>query len=214
MKASAVGEMQVEAMTVNETQATWTTERVALLKEAMDAGLSCAQIAREIGVSRNAVIGKANRLGLSRSRGPRLRSAGAGQVERRVTRKNGHVRTTRQALRSLWAEAQVGLAEAPSENASRRSLFELAQWHCRWPLGDPASDDFGFCGDTSVNGLPYCAAHARMAYRQGTRLPRRHGEQSETGGMICDTGAARENVRPQHAPDVSYAAAVYVGAPR
>jgi GcrA cell cycle regulator len=196
-------------MTVIESQATWTTERIALLKEGMDAGLSCAQIAREIGVSRNAVIGKANRLGLSRSR-----SASAGEAERRLARRNGHVRTTRQVLRSLWAEPQVGLAEVPSENASRRSLFELAQWHCRWPLGDPASDDFGFCGKTPVNGLPYCAAHARMAYRQGPRLPRRRGEQRETGDMIhepgaASDGAASENVRPQHAPDASYGAAVH-----
>jgi len=51
--------MQVEAMTMTGTQTTWTTERIALLKDRIDAGLSCGQIAREIGVSRNAVIGKA-----------------------------------------------------------------------------------------------------------------------------------------------------------
>src|ERR1700716_1026778 len=54
--------MRFEAKTVIRTQ-TWTTERIALLKNLMDAGLSCGQIAREIGVSRNAVIGKANQLG-------------------------------------------------------------------------------------------------------------------------------------------------------
>ena len=59
------------------TQTTWTTERIALLKNRIDAGLSCGQIAREIGVSRNAVIGKANRLGLSR-----FKSTIAGQPER------------------------------------------------------------------------------------------------------------------------------------
>ena len=46
----------------------WTTERVAMLRTYFNAGLSCAQIAQEIGVSRNAVIGKMNRLGLSRGR--------------------------------------------------------------------------------------------------------------------------------------------------
>src|SRR5258705_7101589 len=70
--------MQVEAMTMTGTQTTWTTERIALLKNRIDAGLSCGQIAREIGVSRNAVIGKANRLGLSR-----FKSTIAGQPERR-----------------------------------------------------------------------------------------------------------------------------------
>src|SRR6516164_2042174 len=56
----------IEAMTMIETQATWTIERIALLKNRMNAGLSCGQIAQELGVTRNAVIGKANRLGLSR----------------------------------------------------------------------------------------------------------------------------------------------------
>ena len=51
---------------MSEMRMTWTEERVALLKARVDAGLTCAQIAREIGVSRNAVIGKVSRLGLSR----------------------------------------------------------------------------------------------------------------------------------------------------
>ena len=62
--------MRFEVKTVIRTQ-TWTTERIALLKNLMDAGLSCGQIAREIGVSRNAVIGKVNRLGLSRFKSER-----------------------------------------------------------------------------------------------------------------------------------------------
>src|SRR5215470_6427182 len=57
---------KIEAITMFETHRTWTTERIALLKNLVDTGLSCGQIAREIGVSRNAVIGKINRLGLSR----------------------------------------------------------------------------------------------------------------------------------------------------
>jgi GcrA cell cycle regulator len=48
-------------------------------------------------------------------------------------------------------------------------LIELREWHCRWPCGDPASKDFGFCGKKPVDGLPYCPAHARMAYRANTR---------------------------------------------
>jgi GcrA cell cycle regulator len=67
-------------MTMTGTQTTWTTERIALLKNRIDAGLSCGQIAREIGVSRNAVIGKASRLGLSR-----FKSETAGQPEGRGT---------------------------------------------------------------------------------------------------------------------------------
>ena len=150
------------------TQTTWTTERIALLKNRNDAGLSCGQIAREIGVSRNAVIGKANRLGLSR-----FKSATAGQLEQTGTRKNARPRivTRHRTLRALWAKPQLASAEAPEDSANRRSLFELQQWHCRWPIGDPTAHDFGFCGNKPVDGLPYCPAHARMAYRPGTRAP-------------------------------------------
>jgi GcrA cell cycle regulator len=152
--------------TMTETQATWTTERVALLKNRIDAGLSCAQIAREIGVSRNAVIGKVNRLGLSRFKG-----ATAGRLERTGAPKMPRPRivTQQRTLRALRAEPQLAFVEAPCDSANRCSLFELQQWHCRWPISDPGAEDFGFCGNKPVEGLPYCAAHSRMAYRPGAR---------------------------------------------
>jgi GcrA cell cycle regulator len=158
--------MQVEAMTVIGISTTWTTERIALLKNGIDAGLSCGQIAREIGVSRNAVIGKANRLGLSRFKG-----AAARQLEQAGTRRNAHPRIVTQhwILRALWAKPQFACVDVPNDSANRCTLFELQQWHCRWPLGDPTSENFGFCGNKLVDGLPYCPAHARIAYRPGTR---------------------------------------------
>jgi GcrA cell cycle regulator len=57
----------------------------------------------------------------------------------------------------------------PGDSGNRCSLFELQQWHCRWPIGDPTAEDFGFCGNKPVDGLPYCPVHARGAYRPGTR---------------------------------------------
>jgi GcrA cell cycle regulator len=149
-------------MTLIATQTTWTTERVALLKNRIDSGFSCGQIAREIGVSRNAVIGKANRLGLSRFKS-------AGQTERPGAPNIARPRmaTQRRTLLALWAKPQFAFAEMPEVSANRCSLFELQQWHCRWPMGDPTAEDFGFCGNKPVDGVPYCAAHARMAYRPG-----------------------------------------------
>ena len=158
--------MQVEAMTFIGTQATWTPERIVLLKNGINAGLSCGQIAREIGVSRNAVIGKVNRLGLSRFNG-----VAAGPLAQAGARKNARSKivTQHRILRALWAKPQLAGVEAPSDSANRCTLFELQQWHCRWPLGDPGSEDFGFCGSKPLDGLPYCPAHARIAYRPGTR---------------------------------------------
>ena len=137
-------------------ETTWTMERIALLKDRMRAGFSCGQIARELGVSRNAVIGKTNRLGLSR-----FKNAIPGQSHRTVTRQKN--------LRALWAKPQIAFAKLSSESAKACSLFELQQWHCRWPMGDRTSEDFGFCGNRPVAGLPYCPAHAQMAYRPSTR---------------------------------------------
>jgi GcrA cell cycle regulator len=143
-------------------QTTWTTERIARLKRHIDDGMSCAQIAREIGLSRNAVIGKINRLGLSR-----LGSARSGQPQR--TGGATVTRARRPLLSVLRAMPELALAEASAEGAGRCSLLELQQWHCRWPMGDPHAEGFGFCGNTPIAGLPYCAPHARRAYRPSTR---------------------------------------------
>jgi len=144
----------------------WTMERTTLLKDRIHAGFSCGQIACELGVSRNAVIGKANRLGLSR-----FKNAIPGQPKQSGTRRSARPSTvTRQTnLRTLWGKPQLAFAKLSAESPKACSLLELQQWHCRWPIGDPTSEDFGFCGNRPVAGLPYCPAHAQMAYRPSTR---------------------------------------------
>ena len=151
---------------MTEVRIAWTEERVALLKARVDAGLTCAQIAREIGVSRNAVIGKLSRLGLSRVKG-----VPAGQPGRTVP-KMPRPRIVIQQRTSPLAltTRQLPLAQPVVDSGPRRSLLELAQGHCRWPLSEPGAADFGFCGKEQVEGLSYCAAHARMAYRAGSRM--------------------------------------------
>src|SRR5204863_8999664 len=80
-----------------------------------------------------------------------------------------HNSDTADFLRALWAKSQSALLGLRGESAKACSLFELQQWHCRWPVGDPSSEDFGFCGNMRIAGLPYCAAHARIAYRRSAR---------------------------------------------
>jgi GcrA cell cycle regulator len=136
---------------------TWTAERVNQLKSHFEAGLSCSQIADEIGVSRNAVIGKINRMRLSRF--------GAVIAKPRQRRAPPRFSSQHHILAALRAEPLPLRQEAPVENMSRCSLVDLAEEECRWPISDPGARDFGFCGRKAVNGLPYCAAHARMAYQ-------------------------------------------------
>lgn len=156
-------------------QRTWTTERVTLLKDRINAGFTCGQIAGEMGLSRNAVIGKATRLGLLGQRAS-ARTTAPSRIRRREPRPKPT--TPQHILRALWAQPQLSCAEVPESSANRCSLFELREWHCRWPIGDPTAKNFGFCGNKPLNGFPYCAVHARIGYRPSARYgnPVRHLE--------------------------------------
>ena len=156
--------MNIEATT----GATWTTERVQQLHGYVTAGLTCSQIADEIGVTRNAVIGKIHRLGLSPGRRPaslakRMRAAPS-QTRQRQTRITRIFRAIAAAGSSL-VPFTTTIEAPPVEGAQRCSLLELDGGQCRWPLGDPGKADFGFCGDEAIEGISYCAGHARIAYR-------------------------------------------------
>jgi GcrA cell cycle regulator len=145
---------------------TWTAERVELLKSRYQAGFSCREIAQVIGVSRNAVIGKISRLNLSRPRrlsGRRPERKGVPKVRR------SRLVTQHQILMALHAKPQPSAEEVPIHNGHRCSLLELSQEKCRWPIGNPCAEDFWFCGNKPVEGLPYCAGHARMAYQLSSR---------------------------------------------
>jgi GcrA cell cycle regulator len=144
---------------------TWTAERVALLKSYVNTGLSCGQIADEIGVSRNAVIGKINRLGLSRGRSAAAPRTRVGAPMRRL---QGF--TPRQAFQALLAPESVAEEVVSAQPCS---LLDLAPGNCRWPISTVGNADFTFCGNTNAAGMSYCAGHARMAYRLSapTRKP-------------------------------------------
>lgn len=147
---------------------TWTAERVDLLKSRFAAGLTCREIAGDIGVSRNAVIGKLSRLNLSREKGgdaprPARKDAAKG-------RRPGSVpRLQYQLLKALYAEPRPAVDDEPIPNGHCCSLLELSEERCRWPISTPGAEDFCFCGNTPVEGLPYCPGHSRLAYRPGSR---------------------------------------------
>jgi GcrA cell cycle regulator len=147
------------------TTETWTPERIEQLRNFATNGLSSSQIAAEIGVTRNAVIGKLHRLGLSRGRP-------AGGPTRTCPPRAHRPRQSpqREFLRLMFAQTPsiasgAGTQYAPVESARPCSLFELAHRACRWPVDGSDGADVAFCGNESINGFPYCAGHARMAYR-------------------------------------------------
>ena len=144
---------------------TWTTERVELLKSHFEAGLSCREIAVHIGVSRNAVIGKLSRMNLTRGRPgaePRPKKPAKARGARSVPRLQYRM------LQALYDEEQAEDG-GPVVSAQRCSLFELSKERCRWPISTPGAADFCFCGNTPLEGMPYCSGHTRLAYRPGSR---------------------------------------------
>ncbi len=123
----------------------WTGERVEKLRELWSAGYSARQIADRLGgITRNAVIGKANRLGLSK---PTKSSM------------------TRQRKREEEVPVVEEVIEAPEGGVS---ILTLTHSTCRWPIGHPGEENFYFCGGRSKAGQPYCERHARMAYQTPT----------------------------------------------
>jgi GcrA cell cycle regulator len=148
--------------------ATWTPERIEQLRTHVINGLTCSQIAAEIGVTRNAVIGKIHRLGLTPVRPPGAPARLHPPRERR-----SRLWPLRSRPRRSGAEGplvQDGPYGAPQVESIRPcSLLDLAQGKCRWPIGGPESGNFAFCGNEAVSGLSYCAGHSRMAYRYGAR---------------------------------------------
>jgi GcrA cell cycle regulator len=156
----------------------WTDERVETLKKLWGDGLSASQIAAELGgITRNAVIGKVHRLGLS----GRAKSPASAAPRPRKPRSQHIMRVSRPAMRGNTALAQafeyeVEVAEPEViENVvpmgQRRTLLELNEDTCRWPIGDPGAVDFYFCGGQAHTAGPYCAFHSRIAY-QPTNLRR------------------------------------------
>ena len=160
---------------------TWTDERVELLKKLWTDGLSASQIAAELGnVTRNAVIGKVHRLGMSGRAKDAKPATSAAARPRKVTRAPSapapiapqpHVNNVVMAPIPLQAvaEAPVVFADAEDEVAipmsERVTIMDLRESMCRWPMGDPTKPEFRFCGARSITGLPYCTHHARKIGR-------------------------------------------------
>lgn len=169
----------------------WTEERVELLKKLWSDGLSASQIAGRLGsVTRNAVIGKVHRLGLSgrattsriRPMRPRNRLTPGQPPGLNRMHFRAHGNTALKTILAPFEHADVALAVLPAvvvreleiPPAQRVNLLELKECSCRWPIGDPQSEEFYFCGRQKKGELPYCEHHAAVAYQP---LQRRRQQQ-------------------------------------
>jgi GcrA cell cycle regulator len=177
--------LNAAATTIGAAQMLWTAEAVEDLKKLALAGKSASHIAAALGVgSRNAVIGKASRIGIKLSGGGRAAASGATPVRTGRSQwataphsrpKAGDQGAHAPAVRCLSPRQERGPAWAFGDaevGEMRRLRFEeIRESVCRWPLGDPRSGDFAYCGLTPVEGQSYCAGHCRMAYRPSHARP-------------------------------------------
>jgi GcrA cell cycle regulator len=172
----------------------WTDERVELLKKLWLDGLSASRIAAELagGVTRNAVIGKVHRLGLSGREKAAMPVSPARARPKTTTQSPARTPLPQQRAAAMPMRGNTALAmqQAPAylpqtirasadvvvpmcENVT---IMELRESMCRWPVGDPTSADFRYCGGKTPAGEgPYCPMHSRMAYQptQDRRRERR-----------------------------------------
>jgi len=187
----------------------WTDERVELLKKMWGEGQSASQIAKELGgVTRNAVIGKVHRLGLSnRTNGtpapakpeapkpaakpdPKARQKPPAKADaprpvedpapepeeaedsapknvtplRRQIIPAGQPLPPQPSANEVSPEALAKVSEI-EKKARKLTLMELTERTCKWPVGDPATDNFWFCGLPVQPGKPYCEAHVGVAFQ-------------------------------------------------
>ena len=173
----------------------WTDERVEILKKMWGEGQSASQIAKELGgVTRNAVIGKVHRLGLSNRAGsggnakpetkakpakaaakpkpaPKAETAADAQPEpkpvvpiRKQIIPAGQPLPPQPSANEISPEALAKVSEI-EKKAKKLTLMELTERTCKWPVGDPATDDFWFCGLPVKAGKPYCEAHVGVAFQ-------------------------------------------------
>ena len=170
----------------------WTEDRVATLTKLWADGLSASQIAKQLGgVTRNAVIGKVHRLGLSgrakpsspaRKAAAKKRAASSGTRSRTTAKRKAKPARTPSAPRTPRVIAHAPPPPPPPLEAKLQAdgkfatIMTITDHMCKWPIGDPGADNFRFCGRHTDPEEPYCLAHSRVAYQPS----RRRGASSNT----------------------------------
>jgi GcrA cell cycle regulator len=148
----------------------WTEARVKELKRLFDEGVSFSHIASQLALTCSSVIGKCHRLGLRR--GPpvtaRLRSLAAKSSHIRRPRSDSTKNKTFNRIVAPKFSSEPLPSPAESDLAiprrRRKNIFNLGPRDCKFPVGDPGTPSFFFCGVRKLDLLPYCAEHARRCF--------------------------------------------------
>jgi GcrA cell cycle regulator len=163
---------------------TWTDERIATLKKMWKEGKSAADIAKTLakGVTRNAVIGKAHRMGLSGRPSPIKNAPPKKEAAPKLVKPvAAPLRDVKKTPAANASGKQSGIALVKEAEELKKiekeaippgggvALIDLTERMCKWPIGDPREPDFTFCGRNIRPGTPYCPDHAAAAYQTSSR---------------------------------------------
>lgn len=185
----------------------WDNATLKKLKALTGKGLSTSEIGKRLGMSKNAIVGKLNRLGWNAKAGGTVNATVAKKPEKATTvkpvngktqavkkasgakvdadksdKKTGATKTVKKAVeKKSVAKATSDKAVASKGDNKKTTAKNLAMHQrivqhslemaglkpnqCRWPIGDPDSEHFHFCGETVFVGKPYCYEHCKQAYQ-------------------------------------------------
>lgn len=158
----------------------WTEDRVATLSKLWAEGLSASQIAKQLGgVTRNAVIGKVHRLGLSGRAKPSRPKPPRAKTTARTARKPKAAKPKTTAVQpkskvkpapsQLPVSTEPPLEAKPLKDGTYATILTLTDHMCKFPIGDPSAEEFRFCGRKTDPDEPYCTAHSMVAYQPSRR---------------------------------------------
>lgn len=150
----------------------WTSNAIDQLRALWAEGLSTAEIGRRMGVTKNAIVGKAHRLDLPARPSP-IRKEVFGNAPAAPRRKPAARDTAPAARRVVVQPAPTAVAPSAPVAAVHPFPRPPSLRSCCWPIGEPGTRDFRFCSAEADPGKPYCAAHVAVAYVRVTR-DRRH----------------------------------------
>lgn len=168
-------------MRKNASTGNWTDERTNFLKARWAAGDTCSQIARELGgMTRNAIIGKVHRLKLP-TRIKAERKPEAPRIHRTNPKPKPAAHHPWQPTRVPAPEPDplvINIAAEAFDSAiprrQRKTIFQLENKHCRYPVGEPGTSGFFYCGGPADNaaGQVYCSRHMAVCFTGVPKKPR------------------------------------------
>lgn len=166
----------------------WTDEMVDQLREMWKQGLTTGEIGKRLGVSKNSIVGKVHRLGLSGRPSPikKKESSSTDETPAVVSTDNIPEKAVPQnkkekkiSIKKVQPEpepapvvieevdekiVELSVSNTKKSTNGKTMLTDLDNHTCRWPIGDPKDENFHFCGKKVRIGQTYCDEHAAIAY--------------------------------------------------